>query len=289
MTIRKLERIMRDSAHINVPFQQTIIDVASHHLPERQVHQRARRGWLRVALSSVTVGLVGAFSFVIAMTSQVKAIVTVDINPGISLSINGFNRVKTASGITADADAFLAGVSINGLTIAAAVDEIYQHAYELGIVEANDVSILIGISADDADTEANLTARLSSYTFDSPWNTVFFNRHVVIDERLYAGTVYEDSRFSGTDISPEFASDQAAIAAENDIPEATTSYVRILSEAMTETLLKDLALLHGISETKMAIVIYVAITSGAYQSEAEFAALASMPVSELITLYETLS
>ena len=88
---------------------------------------------------------ISIFGFLYYKTNQVATILTMDINPSISISLNYKNKVLKVEGLNKDGKELLKDNKLNGNTLENAIEDITKKVIDKGYITENDNYILINV------------------------------------------------------------------------------------------------------------------------------------------------
>ena len=120
----------------------------------------------------------------------VFAVVDLDVNPSIELSVNGHEKVVEAKPVNEDGEAILADMDLKGSDVKAACSAIVGSMLMKGYLNDQSNSILVSVSADDPDKgqeiEKQLSESINSYMDDSAIAAAVLGQYVEGDDELLA-------------------------------------------------------------------------------------------------------
>ncbi|MBR2673942.1 MAG: PepSY domain-containing protein [Mogibacterium sp.] len=147
--------------------------------------------WIKTAMSCAA-----ALVFVIVGISlynnnkEVFALVSLDVNPGIEISIDDKERVMSANPVNDEAEKILADMDLKGSDINVACNAIVGSMLTQGYLTELSNSILVSVSAQDeaagTEIERKLSENLNSYLENSEIAAAILGQYVNDDEELRA-------------------------------------------------------------------------------------------------------
>ena len=153
---------------------------------------RRPRRWYRAVLTAaavlaiVAVGIFATRGF----NQEVFALVDLDVNPSVELSVDKHERVVSASALNDDAVAVLDGLELEGTELNTACHAVVGSMLVKGYLRSDSNSILVSISALDSqagkDLERQISENLNSYLENSEVAVAIWGQYVEGDDELAA-------------------------------------------------------------------------------------------------------
>lgn len=107
--------------------------------------QRPRRSMPRIlAVAAVFVLLIGGILGYRAMDAS-RCIVTVDVNPSVSLTVNRFNRIKEVTPLNADAETLLDGIDLKGTRLHRAMEMLTSALIDQDYLSGTQNAMLVSV------------------------------------------------------------------------------------------------------------------------------------------------
>ena len=123
----------------------------------RRIKVRRPRGRFRMAAALAACLVLGAFGFSgYSAWADVVAVVGVDVNPSLELSLNRFDRVVEAQGVNEDGEAVLEQVSVVGMEYEEALSRIMAEGVVGAGFSDDDVVSITVVSLDGGDVSGYL-------------------------------------------------------------------------------------------------------------------------------------
>lgn len=117
--------------------------------------------WVAAIAACLTLCIGGTFAATAHNASkQVAALVSIDVNPSIELSVNKDDKVIDVSAANDDAKDILEDDDYSGAELKAAVDKIIDVLMQKGYLDGNKNSVLISVDSDDEEFAAALQQKL---------------------------------------------------------------------------------------------------------------------------------
>ena len=157
---------------------------------DRYKKAAVRRSGFRTLIScaAVLVMLVGGVAVWRNMEQKVLAVVDLDVNPSIELSVNGKERVVDAVAVNEDGEAILADMDLKGSDVKVACSAIVGSMLTKGYLTDKSNSLLVSVSADDSEKghtiEESLSESITSYMDDSAVAAAIMGQYVEGDDEL---------------------------------------------------------------------------------------------------------
>lgn len=151
---------------------------------------RRPRRWYRLALSAAAILVlvaVGFFAFA-GQNRQVFAVVGLDVNPSVELSIDDRERVIAAEALNDDAIVVLEGLNLEGVDLNTACHAVVGSMLVKGYLRADSNSILVSTRAIDPvvgkQLEQQISQNLNSYLENSEVAVAILGQYVADDEEV---------------------------------------------------------------------------------------------------------
>lgn len=152
------------------------------------VRSRGFRQLMSIAAALVLV--LGGVTVWRNMQQKVFAVVDIDVNPSIELSINKNDKVVEARPVNEDGMAILSGMDLKGSEVKAACNAIVGSMLMKGYINDQSNSLLVSVSAEDEakghEIEAQLSDSINMYMDDSAVATAILGQYVANDDELRA-------------------------------------------------------------------------------------------------------
>lgn len=145
--------------------------------------------WLKIAVScAASLVLVVAGLSIYNINRDVFALVSLDVNPGIEITIDSKERVMDATPVNDEAREVLADMELKGSDIKVAANAIVGSMLTHGYLTDLSNSILVSVSAEDetvgTEIEKKLSDNLNSYLENSQITAAILGQFVNEDEEL---------------------------------------------------------------------------------------------------------
>jgi len=302
MRFRQFHRLLRDSASLPVTRDEDFVRrVAGPAAAEPAIVRRKPFSRLAFSLSSVAAVFAAVvFGF---YGLHPAAVLTVDVNPSVQISINHFNRVIGFKALNDDADVLIGRVDWFNRTPENVLVALYQELVEAGFIETDDVLLLglSGITAAEGETYQSAFADALSAA-----NLLYMNEYEADDATviLRASQAFQESADAETDERSAFwdgVYDAATEGMNADVVTttapmmtttagvpATDDAVVVSQLPLSASDLADLAASFGVSVAKLRLAIAVFNAMPAFQTTTDLYALALLPISELAALYNAI-
>ena len=116
-----------------------------------------------ISAAAALILMVGAVTVWRNTNQAVFAVVDLDVNPSIELSINGKERVVEAKPVNEDGEAILADMDLQGSDVRAACSAIVGSMLMKGYLNDQSNSILVSVSSGDSEKGHDIEERISDY------------------------------------------------------------------------------------------------------------------------------
>ena len=143
-----------------------------------------------MSLAAALVLVIGGATVWRNAQQKVFAVVDIDVNPSIELSINKNDKVVEARPVNSDGEAILSGMDLKGSEVKAACNAIVGSMLMKGYLNDQSNSLLVSVSAEDEtkghEIEEQLSDSISMYMDDSAVATAILGQYVAGDDELRA-------------------------------------------------------------------------------------------------------
>ena len=143
-----------------------------------------------VSCAAAFILMIGGFTVWKNANEKVLAVVDLDVNPSIELSINGKEKVVGATAINEDGKAILDGMDLKGSDVKTACNAIVGSMLTKGYLNDRSNSILLSVSSGDPEKgqeiETELSDYINSYANGSAVSTAVMGQYVDADDELKA-------------------------------------------------------------------------------------------------------
>ena len=143
-----------------------------------------------VSCAAAFILMIGGFTVWKNANEKVLAVVDLDVNPSIELSINGKEKVVGATAINEDGKAILDGMDLKGSDVKTACNAIVGSMLTKGYLNDRSNSILLSVSSGDPakgqEIETELSDYINSYANGSAVSTAVMGQYVDADDELKA-------------------------------------------------------------------------------------------------------
>ena len=143
-----------------------------------------------VSCAAAFILMIGGFTVWKNANEKVLAVVDLDVNPSIELSINGKEKVVGATAINEDGKAILDGMNLKGSDVKTACNAIVGSMLTKGYLNDRSNSILLSVSSGDPakgqEIETELSDYINSYANGSAVSTAVMGQYVDADDELKA-------------------------------------------------------------------------------------------------------
>ena len=143
-----------------------------------------------VSCAAAFILMIGGFTVWKNANEKVLAVVDLDVNPSIELSINGKEKVVGATAINEDGKAILDDMNLKGSDVKTACNAIVGSMLTKGYLNDRSNSILLSVSSGDPakgqEIETELSDYINSYANGSAISTAVMGQYVDADDELKA-------------------------------------------------------------------------------------------------------
>ena len=143
-----------------------------------------------VSCAAAFILMIGGFTVWKNANEKVLAVVDLDVNPSIELSINGKEKVVGATAINEDGKAILDDMNLKGSDVKTACNAIVGSMLTKGYLNDRSNSILLSVSSGDPakgqEIETELSDYINSYANGSAVSTAVMGQYVDADDELKA-------------------------------------------------------------------------------------------------------
>ena len=168
--------------------REKLADGSEERYKKSAVRSRGFRQLMSIAAALVLV--IGGVTVWRNAQQKVFAVVDIDVNPSIELSINKNDKVVEARPVNDDGMAILAGMDLKGSEVKAACNAIVGSMLMKGYLNDQSNSLLVSVSAEDEtkghEIEEQLSDSISMYMDDSAVATAILGQYVAGDDELRA-------------------------------------------------------------------------------------------------------
>jgi len=317
MKLNEFQRILREHVHLPVPQKTNHVQEIKQHYPDIVAVEPSKNRGKRIGFSLLSFVMSMAMLTVVYLGTQVKTVITVDINPAVSLSVNYFNRVIDVEAIDDDGVAWIAQLEHKTGSPNDVIGELLVDATNLGYLsESTENFVLLGIAGKTYQGEENMALALASLHETNEYlSLMVISRHmensattlyggfVLMSEEgldLAVGDLFDRMGVSQTtmlttspdydyfDDIPVFDPDvESAISSDN---KEGYSYASPALSAESDAFLSEEEFLeliqrYQVSEAKMTLVLAIVLGLPGYTQEADIAILLNQPIQNLMILY----
>ena len=149
---------------------------------------RSRSFRALISCAAALIILVGAAAVWKNINDRVFAVVDLDVNPSIELSINGKEKVIGAEAVNEDGEVILADMDLRGSDVKVACNAIVGSMLTKGYLTDKSNSLMVSVSAGDPEKgheiEQKLSDGISSYLDDSDITAAILGQYVEDDDEL---------------------------------------------------------------------------------------------------------
>lgn len=149
--------------------------------------QNKRRPWLAPLSAVAALAIVAGSIFGVSRFQQAQAsdaVVTLDINPSISLSINSKETVLNATPLNDDAQDIMGGMELEGTNLETAVNAIIGACLQKGYLDELENAILVSVENSDAAKGTQLQEELTSTISSAFQSGAILTQSVTVDDSL---------------------------------------------------------------------------------------------------------
>ena len=143
-----------------------------------------------VSCAAAFILVIGGFTVWKNANEKVLAVVDLDVNPSIELSINNKERVVGASAVNEDGKEILDGMDLKGSDVKTACNAIVGSMLTKGYLNDRSNSILLSVSSGDPakgqEIETELSDCINSYANGSTVSTAVMGQYIDADDELKA-------------------------------------------------------------------------------------------------------
>ena len=149
---------------------------------------RSRTFRTLISCAAALILMVGGVTVWKNINEKVFAVVDLDVNPSIELSINGKEKVVAAKAVNEDGEAILTDMDLRGSDVHVACNAIVGSMLTKGYLNDKSNSLLLSVSAGDSgkghEIEERLSDGISSYLNDSTVSAAILGQYVEDDDEL---------------------------------------------------------------------------------------------------------
>ena len=147
-----------------------------------------RAGWVKALAGCAAAAVIVTAGISISAAGKALAVVSLDVNPGIEISIDKNERVMKADAVNEEAAEILADMDLKGSDIDVACNAIVGSMLTRGYLADDSNSILLSVSAEDAqrgtEIERRLSGDLNTYLEDTEIAAAILGQVVNADETV---------------------------------------------------------------------------------------------------------
>jgi hypothetical protein len=266
--------------------------------------------WARLGTLAGSLLAVFSMGLVVFLGTQVRATVSLDINPSLSLKVNYFHQVIEIEADNAEGVALLETLDSRSGSLSKIIGEILSEAQTREYLPADsEVYLLFGVSGKDYTAEQKVETLVLEAIAEENVQLLFVNKHDAQENLVYSGissdspSVWEEVFGSWTRESALTVTTSTSIPFEIFDPEQTdigsdflpgtssewysiskTPFLDNLSEAEFLALAET----YEVSATKLQLAVLVFRGYGNYLAESDLKNLCHLSVEDLIKLYSAL-
>jgi uncharacterized membrane protein YkoI len=141
-----------------------------------------------ISCAAALIMVIGGLSVWSNINRSVMAVVDLDVNPSIELSINGKEKVIGAKAVNAEGEDILADMDLKGSNVNVACNAIVGSMMTKGYLNDHSNSVLVSVSAKDATKghmiEESLSNGINAYMDDSAVSGAILGQYVEDDDEL---------------------------------------------------------------------------------------------------------
>ena len=156
----------------------------------RKAAVRSRTFRTLISCAAALIIMVGGVAVWRNINNKVFAVIDIDVNPSIELSINGKEKVVGARAVNGDGEAILSEMDLKGSDINVACNAIVGSMLTKGYLTDKSNSLLVSVSAGDSgkghEIEEKLSDGISTYLDDSAIGAAILGQYVEDDDELEA-------------------------------------------------------------------------------------------------------
>ena len=143
-----------------------------------------------ISAAAALIIIVGVLTVWRNTNQAVFAVVDLDVNPSIELSINGKEKVVEAKPVNEEGEAILADMDLQGSDVKAACSAIVGSMLMKGYLSDQSNSILVSVSSDDSEKgheiEEQISEYINAYMDESAIAAAVLGQYIEGDEELMA-------------------------------------------------------------------------------------------------------
>jgi hypothetical protein len=286
MRYRQFKRLLAEEIRFDVPSNDYLLNhVHEFYSPSTTPQPQLWRRFFAAMLSFCTLLLVGWFIY---GYHTPFAVITLEINPAVEITINQFQRVIRVDGINESGDQLIAQVKHRG-SLNSVLQSMIETGETLGFIDESGDYALLGIRANSYQSETKITTYLNQMLESPSITYVILQKHTVTEEILYSGFALASSNYRGDaqaapaqtqpatyypyiGASPDFESNFDSII--NDEFEIIQTYNEVDFLTLAEQL--------HLTEARLQLLMQIMVQEDAYPSISTLIALNQLDLSELI-------
>lgn len=159
---------------------------------KHEKHTAKKRGWMiggaAAVCAAVFIACFGLFQLMQVNSSAVDAIVSIDVNPSVELSINKEDKVVQAKALNDDAEKVLDGMKLEQVDLNVAVNAIIGSMLKHGYLDDLANAVLVSVENDDEARSSTLKKQVSgdiaAMLKQNNQNVTVLNQNITSDEQL---------------------------------------------------------------------------------------------------------
>jgi len=280
MKLKDFNKMLNASAKFNIPDHREAIPVTDF------VAEKVKPWFFvivpKVMMSVSTIAVLFLVSLYVYLRVTPVTLLTIDINPSISITLNAFNRVVDYEGNNQESEEFVSELKLKNNTISQLLEKVYDKALTLGYISEGDSVALIGIYGVDFESELLIKESLDSFETLSSLILLEHDSTIPIfnymTSSLNVGSSIVNNNVMAEDAFPQYFQDE--IIDSSDIEYSFSSEAEEIAAYVYSTT--------GISSTKLSVAVSIFVDSNLYETVEDFQTLLEMDIAELIEIYETL-
>lgn len=310
MNYRDFQKTLRAHVSFNLVENTDFLNnVHMYYQPEIS-KARFRNPWRKLMIGFTGIVLLAMLSLGIVFQFDIKASITLDLNPSLEININRFNRVVSVEALNSDGDEIVDNLRRDSGSLAKVLEEIRYQTIALGYATADNVTMLFGVSAKNYETENMIKAEILECYGDSLTTLLILNKHTEVSTSIFSGYAYLSvaDQEGGAEYNATTTATSYITTAAATWPASTTSdyndYATTIdssssndvnskwqisdSGVFSEDEFVNFAQTLGITDAKLQVVLKVFFYYPQYVHESDIELLAAMNLSDLLVLYNNI-
>lgn len=289
MRYRHFKRMLADKIRLDVPSNDYLLNhVHEFYQPTTNIQPRLWSRFFAATLSFCTLLLVGWFIYEFYTPF---AVITLETNPAVEITINQYQRVIRVNGINESGEYLITHVKHRG-SLNSVLQSMIETGQTLGYIDESGDYALLGIQANSYQNEAKITTHLNQMLESPSVTYVILQKHTAIEEILYSGFALATSSrrddaqavpaqtqpatyYPYIGASPDFESNFDSIV--NDEFEIIQTYNEVDFLTLAEHM--------HLTEARLQLLMQIMVKEEAYPSISTLNALNQLDLSELIERY----